>query len=76
MPGRVETDRGTINHTPVSNQACDGVRLFFFNEYLNASFLFSMLNDKRDTTYRYVDYTLWSKMNRVQFNQQILNTRN
>ena len=58
MPGRVEIDRGTINRTPVSNQACDGVHVFFFKEYLNASFLFSMLNDKRDTTYRYVDYTL------------------
>lgn len=30
----------------------------FFTEYLNATFLFSMLNDKEDKTYRYVDLTL------------------
>ena len=29
--GRVEIDKRTINHTPVSNEACDGVDVFFFH---------------------------------------------
>ena len=47
-PGRVEH---TVDRTHTSNDACNDVNVFF-NEYLIASFLFSMLNDNKESTYR------------------------
>ena len=46
-PTCVEIDKQMINHTPISNQVCNGMYLFLI-EYLLASFLLSMLNDKKD----------------------------